>query len=124
MGGQRKNAHRMLQQRLPRLGHHHATTGALEQPLAQIGFQQLHLPAQRRLRQMQGSGRPAEAAGLGHRNEIAQSRQVHRPSLAMPKSMFFTDNRYQASLCPVVRPATHNCHNPFTATASTSRFHA
>jgi hypothetical protein len=50
----------------------------LQQPLADLRFEQLHLAAERGLGQVQGGRRTAEAAGLGHGGEVLQAGQVHR----------------------------------------------
>jgi hypothetical protein len=75
--GQLEDAARMGQQRCAGLGGHGTAPGALQQALAQLVFEQLHLPAQRRLCQVQGGRRAAEAARLGHGHKVLQAGQVH-----------------------------------------------
>ena len=48
-----------------RLGQHHSAARALQQRAAQVGLQEPHLAAERRLRNIEDHGRAAEAAELG-----------------------------------------------------------
>ena len=76
-GDQLLDADRMFVQALAGVGQQHATTGALQQGHAQVGLQQAHLAAERRLRDVQLDGGLAEAAHLGNADEVAQLDEVH-----------------------------------------------
>ena len=67
----------MSEQRGTRLGGHHATTVALQQVLAQLLFQQLHLPTERWLGKVQCGGRATETAHFGNCGEILETCEVH-----------------------------------------------
>lgn len=61
-----------------RLGQRDAAAVAQQQGLAQLHLQCAHLAAQRGLRHAQLVGRAAEAAQLGHLDEIFELFQIHR----------------------------------------------
>jgi hypothetical protein len=61
---------RLRQEDLPGRGEVTALRRAVEQAHTQLHFQTLDLPAQRRLRQLQGGGRPTEVFVLGEDREV------------------------------------------------------
>jgi hypothetical protein len=69
-----------------RVGQRHSAPIAQQQDLAQLGFQGAHLATQCRLGNVQHDSRLAEAAELGHVDEVFDLFQIHRSMLprAMP----------------------------------------
>ena len=67
-----------LQQQLPRLGDDDVASLPLEQIDAELAFQPLHLPGQRRLRDVQQLRRATEAAEPRDRHEILDLLLVQR----------------------------------------------
>jgi len=72
---------RMQDQQRARVGRNDAPTGALQQPLAQLGFQQADLPTERGLCQIQADRRTAEAARIANLDEITQLQKIHGGSM-------------------------------------------
>lgn len=64
---------------LPRRGELHPALLAIEQRHPQLGLQIADLPAQRRLRDVQPLGGPAEVEGLRHGEEVAEVSKFHGP---------------------------------------------
>jgi hypothetical protein len=65
------------QQRRAGLGQLHACTGALEQLHAQLFFKRLDVPGQRRLRDVQPLGRPADVALFCGDDEKLEPTNIH-----------------------------------------------
>jgi hypothetical protein len=55
----------------------HAATDPVEQRHAELGFERLYLPRQRRLAQVQAGSRAGDAAGVDNGRERAQVLKVH-----------------------------------------------
>jgi hypothetical protein len=78
--------HRVGQQCLTSRGELHAVRGPVEQHRAQLGLQLPDGPAERGLGHVQPLGGPADVAFGGHRDEVAQQPQFHRPVHTLPVS--------------------------------------
>ncbi|HEY4819906.1 MAG TPA: hypothetical protein VIH62_03635 [Xanthobacteraceae bacterium] len=55
----------------------HAAADPVEQRHAELGFERLYLPRQRRLAQMQAGSRAGDAAGVDNGRKRAQVLKVH-----------------------------------------------
>ena len=66
-----------FEQFLARFGQPHAAIGAGEQPDVQLFLEPLHMPGQRRLRDMQMRRGPRDAAEFGDADEVVQAAQFH-----------------------------------------------
>jgi hypothetical protein len=59
------------------LGQYHAPFHAVEQPHPKLFLERVDLPRQRRLRNVQASGRPSDVLFFGNRDEIFQLSYIH-----------------------------------------------
>ena len=66
-----------VEQFLPGLGQPHAAIGAREQRHPKLLFEPLHVPGQRRLRQVQMGGGAGDAAEFGDPDKIGKAAQFH-----------------------------------------------
>ncbi len=71
------------QERPARGGGVHAVPGAVEEPHAQLGLQVLDLLGQRRLRDAERGGGPAEVRVFGQGQRVAQVSKLHQPTLSI-----------------------------------------
>ncbi len=78
LGLQAEDAAGQVKELAAELGRRDAPATAVEQPYPVALLQRLHLARQGRLRDMQGRGRPREAAGAGDSVESAQLGMIHR----------------------------------------------
>jgi hypothetical protein len=72
---------RALEQDLARRRELHPPGRAVQERRAELGLHPADVLGERRLGHVQARGGPAEVLLLGHRHEVPQVAQVHRPSL-------------------------------------------